>query len=201
MEARGSTPLVVDAAWLSDHLEDPRLVLLHIGDAEKYRAHHIPGARHLRLDEISVSDHSGQGLMLEMPPADELRRRLEAIGISNDSRVVVYHGEDWISPATRAIFTLDYAGLGDRGGLLDGGMAAWTRAGHEVTNVVPPPPQKGTLSPLALRPIVATAAEVRASLGKPGVAIIDARDQVSYEGTEVADPPITSTAAATSRAR
>jgi len=97
--------LVVDAAWLKAHLNDPDLVILHVGDKASYEAGHIPGARAVSLNDISVSDHGGHGLMLEMPPADDLRHRLEALGISDKSRVIVYFGKDWVSPTTRIIFS------------------------------------------------------------------------------------------------
>ena len=64
------------------------------------------------MAELSISGPSGNAL--EMPPADDLRSRLERLGISDGSRVVVYYGKDWVAPTTRVIFTLDYAGLGDR---------------------------------------------------------------------------------------
>jgi thiosulfate/3-mercaptopyruvate sulfurtransferase len=125
--------MVVNTAWLAQHLKDPDLVLLHVGDKDEYAAKHIPGARYVSLSDIATSDHSATGLILEMPPtAEDLRGRLEKLGISNDSRVVVYYGKDWVSPSTRVIFTLDYAGLGDRAVLLDGGMGAWVRDGHDV---------------------------------------------------------------------
>ena len=61
------------------------------------------------------------GATLEMPDPDALRTKLAAFGISKTSHVIVYYGKDWVSPATRIIFTLDYAGL-DHVSLLDGGM-------------------------------------------------------------------------------
>src|SRR4051812_22518684 len=159
--------LVVDSDWLKQHLNDPDLVLLHVGDKGEYEAAHIPGARFVSLNDISVSDHSGHGLMLEMPAAEDLRHRLEALGVSDKSRVVVYYGKDWVSPSTRVIFTLDYAGLGDRSSLLDGGQEAWVRAGGEVTKDVTPA-KNGTLSALKTRPIVVDAATVQARLGTTG---------------------------------
>ena len=173
--------LVVDSAWLAAHLKDPDLVLLHVGNKDDYAKQHIPGARLVSLADISLSDHSGKGLMLEMPPADDLRARLEALGISDRSRVVVYYGKDWVSPATRVIFTLDYAGLS--GSLLDGGMGAWTRAGNAVTDVVPPA-RKGTLSPLKTRPLVVDAATVKSRLGRSGFAVVDGRTAAFYDGVE-----------------
>jgi len=175
--------LVVDANWLKAHLADPDLVLLHVGDKKEYEAAHIPGARFVSQQDISVSDHSGKGLMLEMPPAEDLRHRLEALGISDKSRVVVYYGKDWVSPSTRVMFTLDYAGLGARSSLLDGGQEAWVRAGGAVTKEATPA-KGGSLSLLKLRPIVVDAATVKARLSTPGVAVVDGRDAAFYDGVE-----------------
>lgn len=175
--------LVVDSAWLAKHLSDPDLVLLHVGDKAQYDEAHIRGARLVSLNDISISDHSGHGLMLEMPPSDDLRHRLEALGISDRSRVIVYYGKDRVSPATRVIFTLDYAGLGARASLLDGGQDAWVRNGGAVTKDVPPA-KSGTLAPLKLRPIVVDAATVHARLGTPGIAVVDGRDASYYDGVD-----------------
>jgi thiosulfate/3-mercaptopyruvate sulfurtransferase len=153
-----------------------------VGDPDAYPAKHIAGARLVALKDISVGDGSN-GLHLELPPAEDLRHRLEALGISNSSRVVVYFSEDWVSPATRVVLTLDAAGLGDRTVLLDGGMPAWVRDGHPVTDAAPAP-RTGKLAALAVRPIIVNATTVMSSLGKPGFAVVDARDAAFYEGTQ-----------------
>ncbi len=175
--------LVVDSAWLKVHLNDPKLVLLHVGEKAGYEAAHIPGARLVSLQDISITDRTEKGLMLEMPLADDLRQRLEGLGISDTSRVVVYYGKDWISPATRVLFTLDYAGLGDRGSLLDGGMDAWQAAGGAVTKDAAPA-TRGTLSSLKIKPIVVDGAFVRAHLGAKGYAVVDARSPSYYDGVD-----------------
>jgi thiosulfate/3-mercaptopyruvate sulfurtransferase len=174
--------LVVDAAWLKAHLGDPDLVLLYVGEKEGYDAGHIPGARYLSSQDISVSDRSEKGLILEMPAADDLRQRLEALGISGHSRIVVYYGKDWVSPTTRVLFTLDYAGLGDRVSLLDGGMPAWLEAGGAVSTDVPSA-GKGGLKELKINPTIVDAAFVREHLGKGGYAVVDSRTEVFYNGS------------------
>jgi thiosulfate/3-mercaptopyruvate sulfurtransferase len=175
--------LVVSTAWLKQHLSDPKLVLLHVGDKGDYAKKHIAGARLVSQADVSISDHSGNGLMLEMPPADDLRKRLENLGISDDSRVVVYYGKDWVSPSTRILFTLDYAGFGAKSSLLDGGMEAWIRDGGAVTDAATP--QKGgKLRALHVRPIVVDAAHVRSNLKASGVSVVDGRSAVFYDGTE-----------------
>ena len=175
--------LIVTTSWLAQHLTDPDLMLLHVGDKAEYDARHIPGARYVALSDISVSEQNGNGLTLEMPPAADLRTRLAALGISDRSRIVVYYGKDWVSPTTRVIFTLDYAGLGDATSLLDGGMDAWTRDGHPVTAVVPPA-RTGTLSPREPRSLIVDAEYVMAHLKAPQTAIVDARAPAFYDGTQ-----------------
>src|SRR5206468_9802021 len=58
--------VLVSTTWLAQHLHDPNLVLLHVGAGE-YPAMHIPGARYVTLDDVSVSEHTPDGLMFEMP--------------------------------------------------------------------------------------------------------------------------------------
>jgi thiosulfate/3-mercaptopyruvate sulfurtransferase len=175
--------LVVDATWLASHLDDPDLVLLHVGDADEYAAGHIAGARLVSLDDVSVSEHTRTGLMLQMPAAEDLRQRLQQLGISDGSRIVVYYGKDWVSPATRVVFTLQHAGLGERTSLLDGGMPAWVRSGGALSTQVPAA-RPGTLSPLAMQDLVVDAAYVKAHLDSPGTAIVDGRAAAYYDGVE-----------------
>ncbi len=172
--------LLVSASWLAQHLQDPDLVLLHLGDRAGYDAGHLPGARLVALNDVLVDTDTH---LLEMPAPDALRRRLEALGVSDRSRIVVYWARDWVSPATRIVFTLDYAGLGDRTSLLDGGMPAWVKAGHPLSTA-PPAVRTGALSPLTIRPLVVDAAFVRDHLSTPGYAVVDARARALYDGTQ-----------------
>ena len=175
--------ILVSPTWLASHLKDPNLVLLHVGEREEYEHAHIPGARLVNIDAISVSDHSGKGLMLEMPAAEKLREGLASLGISDNSRIIVYFAKDWLTPATRVMFTLDYAGLGSRSSLLDGGMNAWTRAGSQTTSDVTTA-RAGNLSALKLNPIVVDAEFVRGHLGKTGYAVVDGRAASFYDGVQ-----------------
>jgi thiosulfate/3-mercaptopyruvate sulfurtransferase len=185
MYAPPSAPVVVSTDWLAQHLNDPNLVLLHVGNRKEYDAGHIPGARYVTLDDISVSSHDhDNGLMLEMPKPDSLRAQLEALGISSDSRVIVYYGNDWVSPATRVIFTLDYAGLGAGSALLDGGMGAWKAEGRALSTVAPKQ-SRGQLAALHVKPIVVDAAWVKGRLGTPNFHLIDGRAAVFYDGVEM----------------
>jgi thiosulfate/3-mercaptopyruvate sulfurtransferase len=182
--------LLVSTAWLAEHLKDPDLVLLHVGDRAEYDAGHIPGARYVSQNDVAVSNHdraTDSGLMLELPSPDSLRARLERLGISDRSRVVVYYGNDWISPTTRIVFTLDHAGLGARTSVLDGGMPAWRGDGRALTTEAPAR-TVGSLSPLRTKPLVVDAAWVKARAAAPNVRLIDGRAAVFYDGVEAGGP-------------
>ena len=186
--ANGSTrdKLVVTAAWLAEHLNDRDLVILQVGRKTTYDAGHIPGARLVDYDAGALAapmDHSGASpdhVMLEMPSAQALRDQLSALGISDNSRIVVVPADNYWSPSTRVIMTLDYAGLSNVM-WLDGGVKGWTDYGRSLSTDVPAV-KAGNLSPLKIRPVVVDDEFVRSHIRKPGFAIVDARNRSFYDG-------------------
>lgn len=179
--ATAQTALRVSPEWLAQHQADPGMVLLHVGREAEYRAGHLPGARFVSLDDIGVD--RGE-LTLELPDAAALQRRLGMLGIDQRSKVVVYYGKDQVSPATRVVFTLYAAGLGERVSLLDGGMAAWRRRGLPISAQVPPV-ASGAGPQVRYLPVVVDTAFVQSHLHAPGYAVIDARAPVYYDGVQV----------------
>ena len=179
-EAGRALPLVVTGEWLARQLGSDDLVLLHVGEPRAFETEHLPGARLVTFDALAAREADG-GLALELPPPDDLRSRLEALGISDDSRVIVYFAGNWATPATRVLFTLDYAGLGERAAVLDGGLPQWKRDGRALTATIVPV-KAGRLTPRPAKPIVADAEHVRSHLRARGTAIVDARAPVFYSG-------------------
>ena len=177
---RGATDsLLITPAQLRERLTAGDVVLLHVGERFDYNAGHIPGARFLPYDAISTS--RGGGLTLELLPAERLESLFESLGVSDGSRIVLYWSQGWYSPTTRVFLTLDYLGLGDRTSILDGGLAAWKADGGPITTAVPPP-ARGTLTIHPRDDVIVDAKAVRASIGDPRTAIIDARDTRFYTG-------------------
>lgn len=179
-------PLIVTTAWLAEHLTDRGLVLLHIGDQGSkptYDEGHIPGAQFLNpFQELSTPRVQG-ALALELPSPEVLDSVLEAKGISNDSRIVLYTARQYFTPTSRTLFTLEYAGLGGRVSILDGGLELWKSEGRPVSTDVPSPaPGRLTVRPNPM--IVADAGFVRSSLEAAAVKIVDARDTSFYNGRE-----------------
>ena len=169
--------LFVTAAWLTPRVHDDNLVTLHVGPRAEYDAAHLPGARYISVREISPDR---DGLNLQMLTPDELAAAFEALGISNDSRIVIYFTSGWITPAARVYLALDRLGLGHRASLLDGGLAAWQAGGGAVTSEAPTV-EPGSITPRP-REVIAVADWLNANLGNPRVAVIDARHRPFYTG-------------------
>ena len=174
-------PMLVTVDWLADHLKDPSLVLLQIGDKKDYDKGHVPGAQFLEYESISTPH--GQGLMLELPPVAQLVSVFERLGVSNSSHVILYFGTNWVTPTTRVYWTLDYLGLGDRTSILNGGLVAW-QATHHTVSAETKQPAKGSITPAPRKEIVADADWVSSHLNKPGVTILDARTHEFYNGSQ-----------------
>lgn len=183
-QADARAALLVTPRWVQEHLKDPKLVLLHVGTKPEYDEKHLPGALFVQLQDIAAPrDTSANARALELPSVEELRKGLERFGISDDSRIIVYYGNDWVSPSTRVVLTLEYAGLGTATSVLDGGMPAWTAEGFATTKDVPSP-RSGKLSALRTKPVTVTGEWVRDNATKPGYALIDARSASFYDGVQ-----------------
>jgi thiosulfate/3-mercaptopyruvate sulfurtransferase len=174
-------PMLVTVDWLGDHLNDPSLVLLQIGENKDYDQGHIPGAQF--LDYESISTPHGQGLMLELPTVEQLVSVFERLGVSNRSRIILYFGTNWVTPTTRVYWTLDYLGIGDRTSILNGGLVAWQATHHPVSHEVKQP-ARGSITPAPRKEIVVDAEWVSSHLNKPTVTIIDARTHEFYNGSQ-----------------
>jgi len=180
--AQTPAPLLVDATWLAQHINDRNLVVLHVDDEADYKAGHIPGARFITMQQVARTPGPDSPLVLELPPADDLRTRLQSYGIADDSRIVVYFGRNGGFPsATRVILTLDYIGLGGQTSLLNGGSAAWTRGGHALTAAVPAA-SPGKLSVRPTKAVVVDAEFVKTVPQKPAHTLVDGRAAVFYTG-------------------
>ena len=185
-QAKVRSSMIVTTEWLAKHLNDNSLVLLQVGDRTEYDAAHIPGAQFIQTSDISTP--RGQGLSLELPRVEQLKATFEKLGISDNSRIIVYFSKDWVTPTARVYFTLDYLGLGDRTSILDGGLPAWVAEKRPVTTEVSTP-ERGKFAPRPNSKLVVDSAWVSANLNKPNVAILDARNSEFYTGEKAGNMP------------
>lgn len=107
-----------------------RLLEVGCGGAAQFARGHIPGAGYLDTGELEAPpfwNKVGDAALLQV---------LLAQGIGHDSTVVLY-GRSSLA-AARAAHLMLYAGVADVR-LLDGGFAAWQRAGLPLARGAPPP--------------------------------------------------------------
>ncbi|MCA1783129.1 MAG: sulfurtransferase [Dermatophilaceae bacterium] len=115
-------------------LLDVQYALSGTAGRDRYAAAHLPGARFLDLDAV-LADPPGERGRHPMPTPERLEAGLRALGVHDDSQVVVYDQQTSLS-AARAWWVLRWAGLADVR-VLDGGLEAWVRAGGGTTTDVP----------------------------------------------------------------
>lgn len=179
------TPLV-DAAWLSEHLDEVVVLDVRFGapqyaDRQAFEKGHVPGAVYANYAELpwrAVRD----GVPGMLPPAQDMEKLIGGLGVSNDDHVVIVAGG--ISPAemagaTRVYWTFKVLGH-DAVSILDGGYAAWVRGGYPVESGWNEPAP--TTFQASYRPdLVASKEDVIAALDG-GVPLIDARPETYYRG-------------------
>lgn len=139
MSLDASFPALVDSTTLYRELtlQPDRLVVLDLrftpGQAQghsRYLQGHIPGARYLDLPTQLADAAAPQRGNTPLPRPEALQRDLRALGLNDDSRIVVYDDTTG-APSARALWVLQWAGLRDVR-RLDGGWAAWQAAGLPV---------------------------------------------------------------------
>jgi thiosulfate/3-mercaptopyruvate sulfurtransferase len=126
---------LVSPTWLAARLQDPNTIVLDatlppvgvtppIDTRARYLDKHIPGALFFDIEELS--DHSTP-LPHMLPTPEDFSRSMSALGIGDDSTIVIYEQESVFS-APRAWWTLRTFGA-QPVYILDGGLRAWIGSG------------------------------------------------------------------------
>ena len=126
--------MLVSTQWLSEHLKDPNVVVLHLADNPlDYKRGHIPGARYLAMKNITADNGN---VSVELPSVEQLQKTFSDLGVGDNTRVIIY-ATNWFPNGARAWFTLDYLGHGDKAALLDGGIEQWLTENRPVSGDMP----------------------------------------------------------------
>ncbi len=185
------TPLV-DVTWLQSQLEAERIgedvIVIDIrnkidgGSAKTFVAGHIPGAVY--------SNYLGDGwrttvdgVIGKLPPVGDLEKLVRRLGVDNDDHVVVMPaGKNSLDfgSAARIYWTFKVLGHDDVS-ILDGGYAAWVKAGAPVeSGETMPFPTEFSAS---FRPeMVASTVDVLDVVKGGGAQLIDARPAKQFVG-------------------
>ena len=173
--------LLVTTDWLGLHLDDPNVRIVDTR-TRGYEETHIPGA--VWLDIAASRDKENPPTFL--PELDTFVAKLEALGISNDTRVIFYDDRGGIY-GTRPWVLLQLIGH-ENAAILNGGWPKWTAesrpASSETPNVA-----RGALDVKRAERWVVTADDVAAAIDKPGTRILDARTEEEVAGIELRSNP------------
>jgi thiosulfate/3-mercaptopyruvate sulfurtransferase len=143
-----------------------------------YRVAHLPGAAHLDAGQLDDPAANAEGFPIRPDAAAALFGRL---GIDHETTVLAYDDAGGLF-AARLFFVLEYYGHA-RVRVVNGGLAKWRREGRPVESAAPTiPPRR--FEPRPRRELVATLPEVRATLGKPDMCLIDARSPGEFTGPD-----------------
>jgi len=176
----GNPQFLVETDWLAVHLNERNLRIVDMRNSqEQFAAGHIPGAVYLGVHQIRLALKE-PGFMI--PPDYEIEEVQGQLGITGETMVVAYDDQGGLN-ASRLFFTLDYGGHGKMA-LLNGGLTKWVAEGRALSKEVP---QVATtvyrIHPDTRR--VSSARWIVANLGKPNLALVDARSPQEFRGEDV----------------
>lgn len=166
--------LLVTASWLASRLDEPNLVILHVGrDEDEFRTGHVPGARF--ISDRSLADNRDEGIY-DVRPVPDLVAAFESVGLRDGARVVIYGHP---LRAGRTFFTLEYLGFDGRVSLLDGGFERWRGDGLPISTD-PSPSARGAFT-VNLNPRILVDADwVETKLDDDAYALVDARPRGEF---------------------
>lgn len=149
--------------------------LLDVRSPRRYASGHIPGAVNVPLGHLMHMEGTAQSLV----PSEAFAQAMEAAGVHDDGRVVVY-GERGAMDAAYLFWALEYYGHEDVR-FLDGGIEGWQRIGGELTTE-PVTPTAGRFTPAIKPHLRATAEEIAARLDDEALQLIDTRTPQEFSG-------------------
>lgn len=183
---------LVTTEWLSQHLNDPDLVLLdctvttiphddgsfhNVSARPDYNVGHIPNAGFADLKGDLCDTNSP--IEFAVPTPEQFCSAMGALGVGDDSRVVLYD-TNYTAWAARVWWMLRWVGF-DHAAILDGGLGAWAAEGRPLSIEPVTRPAK-TLSPKPRPELIADRDEVLASIDDDAVCLIDTLPEEFYRG-------------------
>ena len=189
-----TVPALVETDWLEQHLLEPDLRVLdctvflrfdpetgtrgaETGRADWEQAH-IPGAAFADLlSDLSETDNPR--FPMEMPTAEKFAASMSALGVSNDSAVVLYDaaGNMW---AARVWWMLRAFGF-TNAGVLNGGWKKWEAEGRPTASETPDI-TPGNFTPNPQPELIAQKEDVLASINEGSTCILNALGAEDFRG-------------------
>ena len=183
---------LVTVDWLRQHINDADLVVLdcsvttiphedggfhNVSARPEYESGHLPNAGFADLKGELCAVNSP--VEFALPNAAQFCSVMGALGVGDETRVVLYD-TSYTAWAARVWWMLRWVGF-DNAAILDGGLTAWTAAGHALS-LDPVTPVNRILSVNERTQLIADHAEVKASIENKAVTLIDTLPMMFYRG-------------------
>ena len=179
---------LVSVDWLKQHLDHENLIILdsswHMPATgrdgfSEWQQEHIRGARFFDFDG-KISDPDSE-LPHMMPREEIFTREMQALGLNQDSVVVVYDTMGMFS-SPRGWWMLRAMGC-ENCALLDGGLVAWDEAECPIESLLAEPAYPSGNFVAKMNPAyIADAQAVLAALEDDSVSVVDARPEPRFSG-------------------
>ncbi len=182
-QAYAHPEVLVDTAWLAEHLDDPnvRVAEVDYDPAANYGVGHIPGA--VLFDwKKDINDP----LRRELLSKEQLEGIFSAAGIGDKTWVVLYGDfNNWF--AAFAFWAFRYYGVQNLK-LLNGGRKKWLLEDRPVTKDVPAYAKSSFSATEPDGTLRVYKGDVKAALGKGRIVLVDVRGPKEFNG-EILAPP------------
>lgn len=167
---------ILDATWFAPWTAPKRTA------HQAFISERLPGARYFDIDEIA--DETSP-LPHMLPSSVKMASRLKSLGVGDGHRIVVYDANRGFASA-RAWWMLRYFGVREVR-ILDGGLQAWQRAGHETEAGPTTAPSPRHFTPRVQSHLLKDRAQVAHLLASGRQRVLDARPAARFRGE--ADEP------------
>ena len=167
---------LIETKNLVTQMGQPDLVIVDVRAPEAYELGHIKGAINI---PVKSTQGTVKGVKEMMLPAADLEKLLGSKGLSSDAYVVLYD-ENVQDYSTLFFWTLDALGH-KKMAVLNGGISKWAKEGLPVVaeeTKLAPTKYTAQFDPSK----VATREDVKKSLGKKEVVLVDTRSPKEFSG-------------------
>ncbi len=179
---------LVSPQWLHENLQNPNLVILDASPTSNksnlkpaHSGFQIKGARYFDRKN-KFSDKTAE-MPNTLPQPIDFEREAQALGISNDSKIVVYDNLGiYASPRVWWMFrTMGHENIA----VLNGGLGAWTAAGLEIVPIETSPPTypKGNFTAKLNYQLYRNMDDVLQNLQSKQALVVDTRSNGRFCGT------------------
>lgn len=170
--------LLVDDAWILDHLADPKVRIIDVRSQDEYNQGHIKNAVNLEFERLRTTVNG----LRNAAPKETVESILGELGITLDTTVVIYDKGQSLD-ASLVFWTLEYYGHSDVR-ILNGGWSKWMKDEH------PPAKENSSYEKTAykatVRPeLLATAEYILKNLKNSRITFLDSRSQLEYRGIDI----------------